>query len=259
MTKALVGFIAAYLVVSTASSDELSERANRIAKHYLARECADGRERFVVVTGGLKLHDLSADSQPSTVAIDTPNFRALCAHGPLFAHHCHAQNAPTSVFPGVSLWGTGSDIGSAVILEYHCASEAAARNFAPTHIEHFMVHTGGDSAIVRFGIRGALLEEARSLGKQASTNAATRGTNSLTPEAERLVAKVSLSYLMTIIDGMGKACPKVLTSSSPEGCPAYTAEKVASAMDPCGDYFIVPPGFRESPRCRTASKSPGGP
>lgn len=250
-----------FLAASAAITPAQSARADEIARTYLMPACANGTERIGVVTvaDGV-LHDLSQNGTTYTVGFDEQAFRKLCPRGPLLSYHCHPTNDPLSLFPGLGEDGRSSDFGTVAFLEFMCAEEGT-----DTVIEHRLVHTGGDGAIVRFGLRGASLERARGLGRQVAEASAVEPTlnrygvpdmrallsgpkiiTALHEALNELYASIHESYGKEVLNFLRKTCPAAKSEADLTACRAFTLAAFIAQTDPCGDRFIELPG--SSPR-----------
>ncbi|HTP56684.1 MAG TPA: hypothetical protein VMJ72_00180 [Candidatus Paceibacterota bacterium] len=243
-----------------------SDAADTVARAYLTRVCASGTEHAGVVTArdGI-LHEISASPAPTTVSIDDAQFRPLCAHGPLISYHCHPNDDILSLFPGVDFESDANDFGFVAYLEYLCTVEAAQKGFVPPSIEHRLVNTGRHGEIVRFGLRGELLDRARSLAIRmvdASTpppvtvgphgvpdiqGLAQMPTRMMAVHAAMsgLYETIKTEYGGQVIRALRRACPNVQTTEELRACTAFTLRDFVATMDPCGSYVIVPPGGSE--------------
>lgn len=250
------------------SSPEASAKADELARKYFTLTCADGNEREGVVTvhDGV-LYDVTLSGDPHSVTTDDDAMKQLCDRGALVVYHCHTTNDALSLFPSLDFDAGGSDFGSAAYLEYLCNAEAEKQGFAPPHIEYRLVHTGGSGTVVGYGVRGAVLEKARELGRESGHVSKTLSSRSSLylslsellkmPQVVRaqrdalikLYEEINGTYDDLVLPYLEKRCPHARTTEDLNACTALSIEAFAATLDPCGDYYIVPPGGAEPKPC----------
>jgi hypothetical protein len=254
-----------FMVVQTAITPAQSIAADAVAVRHFTETCSDGAERVGIVTAADGVfHDISQQPMRHTVALDEASFKSLCPRQPLISYHCHTTDDSMSLFPGLGLDGRSSDFGLAAYMEYLCAQEGISNPV----IDHRIVHTGGTGSVVRFGIRGTVLQRARALGRRMAdaippvgASVDRRGVPSFTAmtqapkemqsiyeELVELYEGVYRSYREQVYAFLKRSCPAATADDELIMCPVVDTASFVRTMEPCHDIFITL-GDVQTPSC----------
>jgi hypothetical protein len=238
-------------------------KADDLAKQYLSEACADGTERYGIVTlDDNVLHDITVVGAAEEALPDDDGIRKLCGRGPLVSYHCHMAGDSFTELP------SPRDFATAARVDYLCAIESTKGRFPMPHIEHRIIPDAGRGVVTAYRLVGDYRDTAISAGSAMGEIAnglrdyvgMGRRRNDLGLTLAIRDTPAIYRGFLTLLDDITGAYNKQVARFSVDHCPdAPTVEAVVSCLKrapvadafakylgPCGPFIVATPAVPAS-------------